>query len=241
MPNNGRNRRPQKCSVCDDQPPHIIQDIDSRMAAGSGNTDIRRWMRQDGIRPIPTATMFNRHREQRHYLGDRTVNESSDNAIATHHRDGLNLMQRVQLNVAHVLLPRLALAPKKINVLEEQQELYAFTKNALAIEFEITQTTPEVYEHPVTGESILINPTNPNMLRLLKELRYQLKDIDETARNVMQQDDIMPELVTKLMAVIQSQDSRLEEVEDYMVQTAELIDAEVIDPEDEDAKGVRGN
>jgi len=237
VPSNRHHKR-QKCSVCEDQPSVILEDIDTRMAAGQGNTDITRWMRQEGIRPIPTSTMFNRHREQRHYLGDRTYNESSDNIIATNHRDGLNMMQRVQMNVAHVLLPRLALAPKKINVLEEQQELYAFTKNALAIEFEISQNTPEVYEHPVTGETMLINPTSPNMMRLIKELRQQLKDIDETARNVMQSDDIMPELVTKLMEVIASQDTRFNEVENYIIQTAELVDAEV---DEMDKEGVDGS
>lgn len=240
MPSNGPNRRQQKCSVCEDQPSTVIQDIDTRMAAGSRNADIVRWMRQGGFRPIPTATMLNRHRDGRHYLGDRTFNESSDNVIATHHRDGLNLMQRVQMNVAHVLLPRLAMAPKKINILEEQQELYVFTKNSLAIEFEITQNTPEVYEHPVTGETLLINPTSVNMLRLIKELRHQLRDIDETARNVLQHEDIMPELITKLMGVIQSQDVRLDEVENYMIQTADLIDAEVEEEEDDEDTGVKG-
>jgi hypothetical protein len=238
VPNNRRSRRPQKCSVCEDQPPPVIEDIDTRMAAGVRNADITRWMRQTGFRPIPTATMLNRHREQRHYMGDRTINESSDNLIATQHRDGLNLMQRVQMNVAHVLLPRLALAPKKINVLEEMQELYAFTKNQTAIEFEIAQNTPEVYEHPITGENLLINPTSPNMLRLIKELRHQLRNIDEVSRNVFQQEDIMPELVTKLMAVIQSQDARFEEMEGYMVQTAELVDAEIDEPEE---LGVNGS
>lgn len=236
MPNNGRNHRRQKCSVCEDLLPDVIEEIDTRMAAGSNNADIVRWLRQNQHQQ-PTSIMLNRHREQRHYLGDRTVNQSSDAAVATHHRDGINLMQRVQLNVAHVLLPVLALAPKKINTIEERQELYAFSKNQLAMEFEISQSTPEVYEHPVTGEQQLITPTSPNMLRLVKELRHQLNDIDIATSNLGQAEDMVPEMTTMLMELIEAQDDKLEQIESYMVQTAEIIDDEV----DTDDSGVSGS
>ncbi len=230
--NGGHIRRQKKCSVCD-LAPLIIEEIDTRMSAGQRNADITRWMRTANHRP-PTATMLNRHRDDGHYRGDRTIVQTSDSLIASGHRDGLNLMQRVQLNVAHTLLPRLALAPKTLNVLEEMQELYVFTKNQLAIDFEIAQNTPEIYEHPVTGETQLITPTSPNMLRLVKEMRQQLRDIDESAKNVQKIDDLSAEFSISLMAAIQAKDEKLQEIQDYLHQTTEIIDAEAVDVTDDD-------
>lgn len=233
MPTNGRHyRREKKCSVCD-LTPIVLEEVDARLAAGQRNADITRWMRQAGHTP-PTRHMLDRHRTDRHYLGDRVITESSDNSIAAGHSGSLNLMQRVQLNVAHTLLPRLALVPKNLNILEEMQELYVFTKNQLAIEFEISQSTPEIYEHPVTGESQLITPTSPGMVRLIKEMRAQLKDIDESSKNVMKGDDITAQLVINLMAEIKANDAQLEEIEGYISQTAEFVDAEVVDEAEEE-------
>ena len=227
-----RTRTEPICKTCD-LPQAALDGVNARMAAGQRNADISRWLRVSNFTP-PTATMLNRHRNNDHFMGDRTVNESNDTSLAANHRDGLNLMQRVQLNVTHTLLPRLAMAPKKLNTLEEMQELYVFTKNQLAQEFEISQNTPEVYEHPVTGDQVMVRPTSPNMMKLVRELRMQLKEIDDLAQNVIKSDDIMPELVTKLMGVIQAEDHRLEEVQSYMYQAADMIDAEIDEDDEED-------
>ena len=226
-----RASKPEVCRTCE-LPEEALQGVDTRMATGQSNADISRWLRTTNIRP-PTARMLNRHRRNGHYMGDRTINESNDTSLAANHRDGLNLMQRVQLNVTHTLLPRLAMAPKKLNTLEEMQELYVFTKNQLAQEFEIAQNTPEVYEHPVTGDQVMVRPTSPNMMKLVRELRMQLRDIDELATNVYKQDDIMPELVTKLMAVIQAEDNKLDEVASLMFSATDMIDAEIDEDEEE--------
>ena len=235
MPSNGRQHKPEICRVCE-LPSVVIEDLDVRFAAGQRNTDITRYMRSSNIGPIPSATMLNRHRNKRHYMGDRTVRESSDNPLAADHRDGISLVQRVQLNIAHVLLPRLALAPKSINVAEEKNELYAFTKNQLAIEFEVNQNTPQVYEHPVTGETQLITPTSPAMLKIIRELRNQLESIEETTKTLLQTDDITAEIKLALMEDIRGDDNILEKIEDHMYQISDLADDEV----DELDQGVSG-
>lgn len=216
-------------------PQHLLG-VDTRMAAGHRNADITRWLRVQAANPIPSATMLNRHRSGNHYMGDRTVRESADQAIATQHRDGINIMQRVQLNIAHTILPRLAMIPKKLNALEELQEIYVFTKNQLALEFEISQNTPEIFEHPITGENVLVRPTSPNMIKLVKELRFQLKDIEEMSKNIYKQDDMMPELVVKLMAAFNDQGMQLDDIEDIMTQTVQFTEAEVVDVVEENTR-----
>lgn len=235
MSSNGRQHKPEICRVCE-LPSVVVEDLDIRFAAGQRNTDITRYMRTANINPIPSATMLNRHRTKRHYMGDRTTQESSDNVLAANHRGGLSLIQRVQLNISHVLLPRLALAPKIIQVQEEKNELYAFTKNQLAIQFEVDQNTPHIYEHPVTGDTQLITPTSTSMLKLIRELRNQLESIEETAKTSIQTDNITAEIQLALMEDIRGEDNILEKIENHMYEISDLADEEV----EEEDPGVSG-
>lgn len=224
MPSNG-----DRCTVCE-LPPRILQEIDLLMTAGQDNGPITRWLRENRIQPIPSRTHLNKHRANDHYLvrpeGHQDVNDS---LVAQGHRNGMNIMQRVQMNIAHTALVRLANVPAQLNEIEEITELYAFTKNQLAIEFENSRAAPEVYVHPITEEEVLIYPTTNGMMKLIPELRRQLKEMVDMKEKLVKDIDVESEISIQFMNIIKGEKKLQDLITQHLAENAAVVEAEVIE------------
>jgi len=228
----GQHKR-LECKVCKLNP-QVVATVDTMMASGDDFADIYRWFREQGDRP-PTRLMMNRHFAGAHYMGqainngDSQVVRGNGNGNGQAHNNGMSLIQSVTMNIAHTIIPRLANIPDQINIVEELQELYVFTKNQLATEFEISQNTPEEYIHPITGESQLFTPTSPAMMKLIKLLQEQLKGLDEATKNIKTKDDLGPDISIALMAITKGDTNVLALIQSHLQGAADLVNAEVIE------------
>ena len=226
-----------RCTVCE-LPQRVLDEVNLRMISEQNNGTITRWLRENRIEPVPNGRNLNKHRRNEHYLvnnpdGVATVNDS---VVGQGHRDGMNVMQRVQMNIAHTVLPRLANIPQQINELEEMQELYVFSKNQLAIEFQNSRLAPEVYVHPVTKEPVLIYPTTTSMLKLIPELRRQLKEMVDTKEKLVRDMDIESEISLKFMEIIKGEGDLQKLISNYLDQSA-IQNAIVVQAEPVPASG----
>lgn len=229
---------PKKCTVCE-LPRDVLDHVNSMLFLTKAfKKDVENYIEKIGLKS-PSRLMLNRHIDFEHHKGDlipSIIDSRESGAVQKKVQGELNLFERVALNVTATMMPQLAVIPESINVLQEVQELYVLTKVELAREIQAIRDLPIEYDHPDQenhpDETILRMPLTRNAKDLMKMMGSQLKDIHEHSRGIQSNDDKLLEVVKALMVVVDHKSGEIEQLEDLIFSTGELIDAEVVNEDD---------
>ena len=216
----------KQCTVC--ELPDDIRDQVNRMMflASSKKSDIKKHFRQVLHLQPPSDMMLDRHRDNQHHMPDGGYISKPEMAMAAKYGSGagdVNVYDRVALNITRTMLPVLANIPERINVITERQEIYALTKGLVADQLESIENMPDIYTD-ADGNEYQKEYITKDLKDLIKMMGTQLNGIEESIKDIKNDDDLLGAAVLALMDVLQGDKEAMAKIQGRLFDATEIID-----------------
>jgi hypothetical protein len=98
------------------------------------------------------------------------------------------------------------------------------------VEFQNSRVAPEIYVNPITEDEELIYPTTNGMLKLIPELRRQLKEMIEVKERLNKDMDVESEISIKFMSLMKGEHKLQKMIQQYL-RDQSIVNAVVVEPE----------